>query len=104
LIDPDLRVAKVRIAFANPEGRLKPGMFATANFLGFPETQITVPSTAVVQIGQSAFVFEVLADGHQLTLRPREVTVGAQQQDRIVIAKGLEPGARILTKEGVLFQ
>ena len=36
LVDPDIRVTKVRIAFANPQHRLKPGMFATVNFLGFP--------------------------------------------------------------------
>lgn len=101
LIDPDLRVAKVRIAFPNPEGRLKPGMFATVNFLGVPESQATVPTTAIVQSGQSAFVFEQVKPW---TLQPREVTVGPQQGERTVIAKGLEVGASILTKEGVLFQ
>ena len=74
LIDPDIRVAKVRIAFDNPERRLKPGMFATVNFLGVPETQVTVPTTAIVQIGQSAFVFEQVKPW---TLQPREVIVGA---------------------------
>ncbi len=101
LLDPDLRTAKVRIAFANPNGRLKPGMFATVNFLGFPETQITVPSTAIVQAGQSSFVFEQVKPW---TLQPREVTVGAQQGERAVITKGLEASASILVKEGVLFQ
>lgn len=101
MLDPDLRVAKVRIAFANPDGRLKLGMFATVNLLGFPETQITLPSTAIVQAGQSAFVFEQVKPW---TLLPREVTVGPQQGQRTVITKGLEPGASILEKEGVLFQ
>ena len=101
LVDPDLRVAKVRIAFPNPEGRLKPGMFATVNFLGVPEAQATVPTTAIVQSGQSAFVFEQVKPW---TLQPREVTVGPQQGQRTVITKGLEVGSSILTKEGVLFQ
>jgi len=101
LIDPDIRVAKVRIAFDNPERRLKPGMFATVNFLGFPQTQITVPATAVVQSGTSAFVFEQVKPW---VLQPREVKVGAQQDDRIIITDGLEAGANILVKEGVLFQ
>ena len=101
LIDPDIRVAKVRIVFDNAEHRLKPGMFATVNFLGFPETQLTVPTTAVVQSGNAAFVFEQVKPW---TLRPREVKVGAQPGDRIIIVEGLEAGASVLVKEGVLFQ
>jgi cobalt-zinc-cadmium efflux system membrane fusion protein len=101
LIDPDIRVAKVRIAFDNLERRLKPGMFATVNFLGFPQSKITVPATAVVQSGTSAFVFEQVKPW---VLQPREVKVGAQQDDRIIITEGLDAGATILAKEGVLFQ
>lgn len=101
LIDPDIRVAKVRIAFANPERRLKPGMFATVNFLGFPATQITVPTTAVVQSGESAFVFVQVKPW---TLQPVKVELGAQRGGRIVITSGLEAGASILVQEGVLFQ
>lgn len=102
LLDPDLRVAKVRIAFSNSERRLKPGMFATVSFLGFPEARITVPSTAVVQSGPTAFVFEQVKPW---ALQPREVTVSEQGADgRIIIVKGLEAGASILVREGVLFQ
>lgn len=108
LLDPDLRAAKVRISFPNPDGRLKPGMFATVNFLGFPETQITVPATAIVQAGQSSFVFERVGSGGRpqgpWTLQPREVSVGTQQGERVVVTKGLEAGNSILVKEGVLFQ
>ncbi|MGO8675778.1 MAG: efflux RND transporter periplasmic adaptor subunit [Limisphaerales bacterium] len=101
LLDPDLRVVKARVAFANPDGRLKPGMFGTVNFLGFPRTEVTVPSTAIVQAGQSSFVFEQVKPWR---LQPRQVTLGGQQGERTVILKGVEPGASILVKEGVLFQ
>ncbi len=101
IIDPDTRTAKVRIAFANPENRLKPGMFATVHFLGFPETQVTVPTVAIVQSGLAAFVFEQVKPW---TFQPREVTPGPQQGDRTVITKGLEAGTVVLAKEGVLFQ
>lgn len=101
LVDPDLRVAKVRIAFSNPKGRLKPGMFATVNFLGFPEARITIPTTAIVQVGAAAFVFEQVKPW---TLKAREVSLGAQQGERTIVTAGLEAGASILTKEGVLFQ
>jgi len=101
LVDPDIRTAKVRIAFANPNERLKPGMFATVKFLGFPETQLTVPATSVVQSGSSAFVFEQIKPWN---LQSQEVKLGALQGDRIIVTEGLKPGASVLAKEGVLFQ
>lgn len=101
MIDPDTRTTKIRIAFPNPAGRLKPGMFATVNFLGYPEKQLTVPTKAIVQSGLSAFVFE---QTKPWTFEAREVALGAQQGDRTIIVKGLETGANILTKEGILFQ
>ena len=101
LIDPDMRVAKVRIAFANAERRLKPGMFAAVNFLGFPEMQITIPAKAVVQSGESAFVFKQVKPW---ILQPQKVGLGTQRGDRIIITSGLEAGASVLAKEGVLFQ
>jgi len=101
LIDPDIRVAKVRIALANPEHRFKPGMFATVSFLGFPEQQITVPTTAIVQSGDAAFVFEQIKPW---VLQPSKVTIGSQVEDETIITQGLKPGASVLVKEGVLFQ
>jgi cobalt-zinc-cadmium efflux system membrane fusion protein len=101
LIDPDIRTVKVRISFGNAERRLKPGMFATVKFFGFPETQITVPAMAVVQSGSSAFVFEQIKPWN---LQPREVKLGAQEGDRIIVNEGIEAGASILAKEGVVFQ
>jgi membrane fusion protein, heavy metal efflux system len=58
LLDPETRSVKVRMAFPNPNGRFKPGMFMTMNFEGFPEKVVTVSTTAVVQIGANSFVFE----------------------------------------------
>lgn len=101
LVDPDIRVAKVRIAAANPRNRFKPGMFATVNFLGFPEPQIKVPTTAIVQSGEAAFVFEQIKPW---ILQPIKVTVGSQLGDETIVAQGLEAGASVLVKEGVLFQ
>ena len=101
LLDPETRSIKVRVAFPNPDGRFKPGMFMTMNFEGFPEKEVTVPTSAVVQIGGTSFVFEHIKPW---TLLPREVEPGGQRGERIIIKKGLNAGAVILAKEGVLFQ
>jgi len=101
LIEPETRSVKVRVAFPNPDGRFKPGMFVTMNFEGFPEKVVTVPTTAVVQIGGGSFIFEQIKPW---TLAPREVVVGDQRGERIIIKQGLSSGAVILAREGVLFQ
>ncbi len=101
LLDPETRTVKVRMAFPNPDDRFKPGMFMTMNFESFPMNVVTVSTTAIVQIGASSFVFEQVKPW---TLAPREVVLGEQRGERVVIKQGLNPGATILAKEGVLFQ
>ncbi len=101
MLDPDTRSTKVRVAVPNPDGRFKPGMFVTMKFDGFPEKVLTVPTSAVVQIGGTSFVFEQIKPW---TLAPREVVPGGQRSERIVIKRGVSAGAIILAKEGVLFQ
>jgi cobalt-zinc-cadmium efflux system membrane fusion protein len=101
LLDPETRSIKVRAAFPNPEGRFKPGMFGMMNFAGFPEKVLTVPTSAVVQMGESSYVFE---EDKPWVLTPREVEPGVQRNERIIIKKGVTAGATILAKEGVLFQ
>ena len=101
LLDPETRSIKVRAAFPNPESRFKPGMFGTMNFDGFPEKVLTVPTSAVVQMGGSSFVFEQVK---RWVLAPREVEPGVQRNERIIIKRGLTAGAIVLASEGVLFQ
>ena len=101
LLDPETRSVKVRMAFPNPDGRFRPGMYMTMNFEGFPEKVVTVSTTAVVQIGASSFVFEQVKPW---TLAPHEVVLGEPRGERTIIKKGLNPGATILAREGVLFQ
>ena len=101
LLDLDTRVVKVRVVMANPEGRLMPGMFATVNLVDFPETLITVPTTAILEVGGLTLFYE---QTQPWRFEPRQVKLGSHQGDRTVIVQGLSSGATILAKEGVLFQ
>jgi membrane fusion protein, heavy metal efflux system len=56
MLDPDTRTTKVRLLLDNPDGRLKPGMFATVEIKDVPKEEITVPMNAVVQVGSSALM------------------------------------------------
>ena len=48
ILDPDTRRTKVRIAFQNPDMRLKPNMFANATFLAPSQKMPNIPTTALV--------------------------------------------------------
>jgi hypothetical protein len=56
LVDLDTRRTKVRIAFANPDGRLKPNMFANAIFDVPQKSAVFVPNSALImayELGKS---------------------------------------------------
>jgi membrane fusion protein, heavy metal efflux system len=99
VLDPDTRRAKVRIAFPNPEDRLKPAMFASVTFFAAPQTVSIVPTAALVLKKDSNRVFVETAPW---TFEPRPVKTGFQQGDQIVIQEGLKAGDRIVVKGGVL--
>jgi cobalt-zinc-cadmium efflux system membrane fusion protein len=101
VLDPDTRSTKVRIVLPNPEGRYRPGMYATVNFLGHPEDVVTVPTSALVQIGGAAFVFEQIGPGEY---RPVAVEPGPQSSGRTEIRRGLAPGTAVVAENGVLLQ
>jgi cobalt-zinc-cadmium efflux system membrane fusion protein len=99
VLDPDTRRTKVRIAFDNPDIRLKPNMFADVSFVTPAQTMAAVPTTALVMKddGERAFV-EVAP----WTFEPRPVDTGFQQGDQAIIKSGLKSGERIVVKGGVL--
>ena len=99
ILDPDTRRTKVRIAFANPDVRLKPNMFAQATFLTPRQMVPVVPTQALVLKNETDRVFIEVAPW---TYEARAVEVGFQQGDRAVIERGLKPGERVVMKGGVL--
>jgi cobalt-zinc-cadmium efflux system membrane fusion protein len=99
ILDPDTRRTKVRIAFQNPDMRLKPNMFASATFVTPKQTVRVVPATAVVLRNETDQVFVEVAPW---TFEARSVDVDFQQRDQIVVAHGLEAGQRVVVKGVVL--
>jgi len=99
VLDTDTRRTKVRIAFANPDIRLKPGMYATANFLAPKQTVMMVPTGALILKNDADNVFVEVAPW---TFEARQVETGTQQGDRAVVRSGVRPGDRVVVKGGVL--
>jgi cobalt-zinc-cadmium efflux system membrane fusion protein len=99
IVDPDSRRTKVRIAFPNPEIRLKPNMFATVSFFAPAQKVATVPTTALVLKNDGERVFVEVAPW---TFQPRNVEVNFDQGNSVVIKSGLNAGERAVVKGGVL--
>jgi multidrug efflux pump subunit AcrA (membrane-fusion protein) len=90
----EARTLKARISIPNPDGRLKPGMYATVRLSSSSRSTLTVPTTAVVQTGERAVVFVDMGGGK---LMPQEVEVGRTPGDYTEILAGIEPGQRVVT-------
>jgi multidrug efflux pump subunit AcrA (membrane-fusion protein) len=92
-LDAHTRTVKVRVQIENPDGRLRPGMFAEVEAqvpLGIYAT--LVPCTAVLSDAGETFVFQRWRD--DLWIR-RDVVVGRRQEDALEILSGLEEGTTV---------
>jgi cobalt-zinc-cadmium efflux system membrane fusion protein len=99
VLDADTRRTRVRIAFANPGIRLRPGMFANVSFHA-PARQVpVVPASALVLKDDANQVFVETAPW---TFEARSVDVGFQEGERVVLTGGVKPGDRVVVKGGVL--
>jgi cobalt-zinc-cadmium efflux system membrane fusion protein len=101
VLDPDTRTAKVRIAYPNKDGRLRPAMFANVILRTWDTQELTIPTTALVMSGDHTTVFVQVAEN---TYEQRPVMTGEQQADRTIIKSGVQAGDKVLIREGALLQ
>lgn len=94
-VDPESRTVPIRILVANPDGRLRPGMSASARLpIGDSTARIlTVPSGALQRIGDSWVVFIPKDAGH---FDVREVGRGRDLEGQVEIVQGLKAGERVV--------
>jgi Cu(I)/Ag(I) efflux system membrane fusion protein len=93
-LSPETRTARVRVAFASTDLRLKPGMYATLHIRGEGGAPaLSVPRGAVLATGERQLVF-VRRDGGRL--EPREVRLGAASDDRVQVLRGLALGDTVV--------
>ncbi len=94
-IDPMLRTGQARVTVANPGGRIKPGMYATATLFGAPSEPLpTVPSEALIRTGDEAVVIVALGEGR---FRPQAVLPGEEANGLVQILDGLTGGELVVT-------
>jgi len=99
IVDAQTRTAKLRFVVANPDMRLKPGMFTEATLhLPSSNAALTAPSKAIfVENGKS---YAYVQSGPSQFAR-REVTTLSGSGSRVRVTKGLAAGDKVVT-DGVL--
>ena len=90
----DTRTAQVRVELANPQGRLRPAMYAQVEIASAGSAQLVVPTSAVIDNGARRVV---LIDQGGGRFEPREVRLGARGDEFTVVTEGVQEGERVVT-------
>ncbi|MDZ4096538.1 MAG: efflux RND transporter periplasmic adaptor subunit [Paracoccaceae bacterium] len=88
-LDMMTRTAKLRIELPNPDGLLRPNMFADVEIMLGQTPVVQVPEGAVIDTGDRQVVILDLGDGR---FRPEPVTVGRRGGGMIEIVSGVAAG------------
>jgi Cu(I)/Ag(I) efflux system membrane fusion protein len=96
MMKPETRTISVRIELPNPDGNLKPGMYADVVFHdGDGEAPVTaVPNSAVLDSGTRQVVLVAKGEGR---FEPRAVKLGLRGEGYTEVREGLEIGEEVVT-------
>lgn len=103
IVDESTRNVQTQATLANPDGKLRPGMFVQAEVtLGAPSSVISLPASSIsyAPYGDSVFVVSDLTDPNGKTyrgVRQQFVKVGPSRGDQIAVTSGLKPGDEVVT-------
>lgn len=99
-LDAATRSTRVRLELANPEGALRPGMFARVVLAaGDARAQAVVPVSAVIDDGERQVVLRALGDGR---FRPQPVRLGQRGRDVVEVLEGVAAGDRVVVAANFL--
>lgn len=98
-LDPKTRTARIRFEAPNPNGVLKPAMYANVALDVPLGERLVVPEDAVVYAGKSRVAFVDLGEGR---LEPRRIKTGIRTDNGIEVVEGLEEGEKIVTSANFL--
>src|SRR5262244_2358997 len=86
-LDMNTRTLPVRLVFANPGLKLRPGMYVNVRVKLAMGRQLVIPASAAFHSGTKNLVFVYHGEGN---IEPREVEFGPQVGDQIIVSRGLK--------------
>jgi membrane fusion protein, multidrug efflux system len=94
-IDPQTRTLRVKALLANPDGRLRPGLFARADLgIAVRENVPTIPQEAVLQRADGAIAFRLEGErAHRRVLK-----LGGFHDGRVEVIEGIVPGDLVVVR------
>lgn len=93
-VDPQTGTIKVRLTFPNDKDMLRPGMNATVRVKNAASKNATmIPYKAVSELLGEFFVYVV---GDSSKVSQRQLVLGRQIGENIIVNKGLQPGDKIV--------
>jgi membrane fusion protein, multidrug efflux system len=103
VVDESTRNVQAQATLANPDGKLRPGMFVQAEVtLGAASAVISLPASAIsyAPYGESVFVVTELKDPSGKPyrgVRQQFVKVGGSRGDQISVTSGIKTGDEVVT-------
>jgi len=100
-VSSETRTAKVRVVLANPDGILKPDMYASIQLMSGHDgaSVLAVPDSAVIDSGTRQVVLVQLTEG---LYEPREVKLGMRSDGYVEVAEGLSEGENVVVRANFL--
>jgi Cu(I)/Ag(I) efflux system membrane fusion protein len=101
VVGAETRTGQLRIELANPQGVLKPEMYANVRILSpiGGKDQLSVPASAVIATGRHHVVYVEVAPNQFV---PRTVMVGAKTDQYYPVFSGLKAGEKVATSGAFL--
>ena len=99
-LDAATRTMQVRIAVNNPQGLLKPAMYAQVELdIARGDRVVAIPVSAVIDSGTRQTVLVRLDEGR---FEPRTVTLGARDAEHVEVKEGVRAGEQVVTRANFL--
>lgn len=98
-LDPETRTGRVRIELPNPQGLLKPMMYAHVAIDTQAHRTLTIPRSAVLETGRRTLVLVERGEGR---FEPRTVRLGLRGEEMVEILQGLREGERVVVSANFL--
>jgi membrane fusion protein, copper/silver efflux system len=98
-LQSDSRTGRIRLSLENPDGVLKPDMYAEVSLQAELGRQLSIPEEAIIVAGDNRVVFVDLGEGR---LKPILIKTGRNAQGYVEVLDGLSAGDIVVTSGNFL--